>query len=654
MGRVSPFLTAADCYKFGQGTHYEIYRKLGAHPTVCRDEEGVYFAVWAPMAISVHVAGSFNGWSHVHHPMTRIADSGIFECFIPGVTPGATYMYAITPLSGAVVMKTDPYGVQAELRPATASIVTDADALDRYPWSDQDWISARRKHDPRRSPFAIYEVHLGSWKRDPSGAFLSYRQLAHELADYVTSMGYTHVELIGIAEHPFDGSWGYQVTGYYAPTSRHGTPLDFMYLVNHLHSRGIGVILDWVPAHFPKDDHGLTLFDGTPTYEYMDPSRADQPQWGTSIFDYNRPQVTNFLMANALYWVEQYHVDGLRVDAVASMLYENFGNDSELCSVGARSSFIARHSTVSRHAAIPDSCTPTGERPEAVVFLRQLNQTMADRHPDVVMIAEDSSTWSGVTSHVRQGGLGFTFKWNLGWMHDTLNYMIRHPLMRGQCHDRLTFGLTYVFDEQYVLPLSHDEVVHEKRSLLSKMPGLLPEQIANLKATYALMMGHPGKKLLFMGQDFGQLKEWDENHSLDWHLLQHPHHHELHRFYGDLLFLYRSTPALHQDDIAWDGFQWIRSDDARRSIYSFVRCSQDGRDCLLFVCNFTPMAYPDHCVGVPCPGQYQLILDESGSVSDPRSCLTAASVPQDGKPQSIAYPLSAYGIQVFRFDYPRH
>ena len=641
MGRVSPFLTAADCYRFGQGTHYEIYRKLGAHPTVCRDEEGVYFAVWAPMAVSVHVAGNFNGWSNDHHPMTRIADSGIFECFLPGVKPGDTYMYAITTLSGDVIMKADPYGIQTELRPATASIVTDTDQLDRFPWRNQDWLTTRSKKDPRRAPFAIYEVHPGSWKQSPDGTFLSYRQLAHELADYITAMGYTHVELMGIAEHPFDGSWGYQVTGYYAPTSRHGSPQDFMYLVDYLHRHGIGVILDWVPAHFPKDSHGLAMFDGTPTYEYADPSRADHPQWGTRIFDYRRPQVTNFLIANALYWIEPYHLDGLRVDAVASMLYETFGKDSE------QSTISSREPSTLRSEKSP-------ERPEAVAFLRQLNKVVSQRHPGVVMIAEDSTAWPGVTAHLREGGLGFTFKWNMGWMHDTLNYMKHHPLMRGQCHHRLTFGLTYAFNEQYVLPLSHDEVVHEKRALLSKMPGSLPEQIANLKTAYAFMMGHPGKKLLFMGQDFGQMNEWDERRSLDWHLLQESHHRDLHRFYRDLLQLYRITPALHQDDSAWDGFQWIRSDDIPRSIYSFIRRSRDGKDCLLFVFNFTPTAYPDHRIGVPCSGQYQLILDETGFLSDPKVYLVATAIPQDGKNLSISHPLLAYGIHVYRFDYPRH
>ena len=641
MGRVSPFLTTADCYRFGQGTHYDIYRKLGAHPTVCRDEEGVYFAVWAPMAVSVHVAGSFNGWSNHRHPMTRIADSGIFECFIPGIAPGATYMYAITTLSGTVVMKADPYGVQAQLRPATASVITDSSCLDEYPWTDAPWMDQRKKQAPASAPFAIYEVHPGSWKQGTP--FLNYRQLAHALADYATDMGYTHVELMGIAEHPFDGSWGYQVTGYYAPTSRYGSPEDFMYLVDHLHSRGIGVILDWVPAHFPKDEHGLAMFDGTPTYEYMDPSRANQQQWGTRIFDYNRPQVANFLIANALYWVEQYHIDGLRVDAVASILYENFGVDSEKTT--------AAMSLGQTHAS--GTMQPLQERPEAVTFLRRLNETMATRHPDIVMIAEDSTAWPGVTVPVAKGGLGFTFKWNMGWMHDTLSYLQHHPLMRSQCHDRLTFGLTYAFSEQYILPLSHDEVVHLKRSLLSKMPGMLTEQIANLKLAYTFMMGHPGKKLLFMGQDFGHLREWDETRPLDWHLLQDPRHADLHRFYGDLLRLYTHTPALYQDDSGWDGFQWIRCEDIRRSIYSFVRLSKDGKDCLLFICNFTPTAYPHYRVGVPCPGRYQLILDQTGTIAA-STTLWTEPIPQDGKPQSITEPLAAYGIQVYRFDYPRH
>lgn len=636
MGRVSPFLTAADCYQFGQGIHYEIYRKLGAHPTVCRDEEGVYFAVWAPMAVSVHVAGSFNGWSNTLHPMTRIADSGIFECFIPGILPGAAYMYAIRSLSGTVMMKADPYGAQTQLRPATASVVPDIDRWEAFPWQDQQWLAHRKDLTPASAPFAIYEVHPGSWKQQTIASdipFLNYRQLAHQLADYVSSMGYTHVELMGIAEHPYDGSWGYQVTGYYAPTSRYGSPEDFMYLVDHLHCRGIGVILDWVPAHFPKDDHGLAMFDGTPTYEYPDPSRAAQQQWGTRVFDYSRPQVANFLIANAMYWVDQYHIDGLRVDAVASMLYENFGADSE------------------KYPRITAEVFPQ-ERPDAVTFLRQLNQAMALRHPDVVMIAEDSTDWPGVTTPVSNGGLGFTFKWNMGWMHDTLQYMQRHPMMRSQCHDKLTFGLTYAFSEQYILPLSHDEVVHLKKSLLSKMPGLLAEQISNLKVAYAFMMGHPGKKLLFMGQDFGQVIEWDESRPLDWYLLENPNHQRLHSFYRDLLQLYIHTPALYQDDHHWNNFQWIRCEDIRRSIYSFIRLSNDGKDCLLFVYNFSPTAYPDHRVGVPRPGRYQLILEENGACT--YRTLWAEPIPQDGKSLSISHPLASYGIQIYRFDYPRY
>ncbi len=658
MGRVSPFITAADCYLFRQGTHYEIYRKLGAHPTVCRDEAGVYFAVWAPRAISVHVAGSFNDWSIYAHPMTRIADSGIFECFIPGIQPGAQYMYAILTLSGTVVMKADPYGAQAALRPATASVVVDTDGLDDYPWSDQDWISKRTHQDPLRTPYSIYEVHLGSWKRSIDTSFLNYRQLAHELTDYTKQMGYTHVELIGIAEHPFDGSWGYQVTGYYAPTSRHGSPQDFAYLVDHLHSQGIGVILDWVPAHFPKDLHGLADFDGTPTYEYADPAHRDHPHWGTRIFDYRRPQVTNFLIANALYWAEQYHVDGLRVDAVSSMLYRDYGKDYDQ---SACDTFSGKKNT------------------EAIAMLRRLNTIMKKRHPGVVMIAEESTAWPQVTSSVgltcipdrsptytpnttedHDSGLGFTFKWNMGWMHDFLDYLKVHPMLRGQCHHRLTFGMTYAFSENFILTLSHDEVVHLKRSLLSKMPGTLPEQIANLKVGYAFMMGHPGKKLLFMGQDFGQLREWDETRSLDWHLLQDANHRALRDFTRDLLHLYRNTPAMYEDDRGWDGFQWIQCDDAARSIFSFIRTSRDDRDCLLFVCNFSPMAHPDYRVGVPGPGRYQLILDENGMCSADRSsshqsaALFAEPVPSDGLPHSITHPLSAYGIQVYHFDYPRN
>ena len=656
MGRVSPFITTADCYLFGQGTHYEIYHKLGAHPTVCRDEIGVHFAVWAPMAVSVYVAGSFNDWSTSRHPMTRIADSGIFQCFIPGVQPGDSYMYAILTLSGTVVMKADPYGVQAELRPAIASVVANTQSMSQYSWHDADWMARRLQHQPLGAPYAIYEVHLGSWKQAPvadvpatlvspsplhkemvempswTHGFLNYRQLAHELADYVLQMGYTHVELMGIAEHPYDGSWGYQVTGFYAPTSRHGSPQDFMYLVDYLHQKGIGVILDWVPAHFSTDPHGLAAFDGTPTYEYADPAHKVHPHWGTYRFDYSKPQVANFLMANALYWIREYHVDGLRVDAVASMLYRNYGQEYDQASGQTFEGIV---------------------NTEAADFLRRLNQYIAKHHPGVVMMAEDSTTWPGVTS---PQGLGFTFKWNLGWMHDVLDYMQIHPMLRSQHHHRMTFSMTYAFSEQFILPFSHDEVVHGKRSLLSKMPGSLSMQIANLKAAYAFMMGHPGKKLLFMGQDLGQPQEWNETAPLDWDVLEDANHRALHNFVRDLLHLYQQTPALYEDHLGWNGFSWIQCDDSARNIFRFVRTSADGKTQIYFVCNFSSMAYEDFRFGVPRPGSYQLVMDQQGLLCpeapyDSPHWIAAKPLAQDDLPYSISQPLAAYGVQVYRFNH---
>ncbi len=631
MGKSTPFISDVDCYLFGNGTHYEIYKKLGAHPMTQGRKKGIHFAVWAPHAAAVSVVGDFNGWDATQNPMTPIATSGIYECFVPGLKNGALYKYAVHTQAGDTILKADPYAVWSELRPATASVVMD---VSDYVWGDSEWIANRRATDFHTAPYAIYEVHPGSWKKNGE-EFLNYRELAHELGAYMKDMGYTHVELMGIAEHPFDGSWGYQVTGYYAPTSRYGTPQDFMYLVDYLHQMNIGVILDWVPAHFPRDAHGLADFDGTPTYEYADPKKGEHPDWGTKIFDYAKHEVSNFLIANALYWVEQFHVDGLRVDAVASMLYLDYGKSEG-------------NWTPNRYGG--------NQNLEAIEFFRHLNTVMKKRNPGAVMIAEESTAWPMVTGDPADGGLGFSFKWNMGWMHDFLEYMKLDPYFRSYNHNKMTFGMTYACSENFILVLSHDEVVHLKCSMIAKMPGLYDDKFKNLKVGYAFMMGHPGKKLLFMGQEFGQWHEWDEKKELDWFLLDEDKHKDLQNFYRGLLHLYRRYPALYENDYDWSGFEWINCNDSYRSIFSFIRKSKTGRGNLLFVCNFTPMPYDDYRVGVPCRGRYTLLMDEEKGlypkIGDAPSYLAEKS-PCDGRDLSIAHPLPPYGILVYRFDYPR-
>ncbi len=634
MTNVSPFITDTDCYLFGNGTHYEIYQKLGAHPAVKNHRRGVYFAVWAPKAASVSVSGDFNNWDTEVNRMAPIGNSGIYECFIPGLQIGELYKYAVHSRAGKIVMKCDPYGAQTEVRPNSASIVTD---ISGYRWHDTKWMDARAGQDPRACAFSIYEVHPGSWRRNADGSFLNYRELARQLAGYVKQMGYTHVELMGIAEHPLDASWGYQVTAYYAPTSRYGTPKDFMYLVDYLHQNNIGVILDWVPAHFPRDEHGLADFDGTPTYEYADPKKGEHPDWGTKVFDYSKYEVSNFLIANALYWLEQFHVDGLRVDAVASMLYLDYGREDGQW-------------TPNKYGG--------NQNLEAIEFFRHLNSIVKKRVPGAVMIAEESTAWPMVTGDPAVGGLGFTFKWNIGWMHDFLEYMKLDPYFRSSNHNKMTFGITYAYSENFVLVLSHDEVVHLKCSMISKMPGLKEDKFANLKVGYTFMMGHPGKKLLFMGQDFGQWHEWDESKSLDWWLLDGedgPLHRDLQSFYSGLLHLYKKTPALYERDCEADGFEWINCDDSSRSIYSFIRKSRTGRNNLLFICNFTPVAYPEFRVGVPCRGRYTQILNETDGLV-PRlgdaEHVTAKKGYTDNRDWYIDSPLSPYAARVYRFDYP--
>ena len=626
------FITELDRYLFGQGTHYKIFEKLGAHPKTYKGKAGMYFAVWAPHAKAVGVVGDFNGWDPDAAPMSPLADSGIYEAFIPGVGLGELYKFAITTQEGMILFKADPYAVHAEFRPGTASITED---INGFKWDDAAWMETRKKADPVKSPMAIYEVHLGSWRkkdRPQKEGYYTYMEAAHELADYVKKMGYTHVELMGIAEHPYDGSWGYQVTGYYAPTSRYGTPKEFMYFVNYLHKKGIGIILDWVPAHFPKDAHGLADFDGQPLYEYADPRKGEHPDWGTQVFDYSKNEVKNFLIANALYWVENFHVDGLRVDAVASMLYLDYGRSD--------GNWVPNKYGENKNL-------------EAIEFFRHLNSVLTGHLTGAMMIAEESTAWPGVTKPPEEGGLGFTFKWNMGWMHDFLEYMKLDPYFRKFNHNKMTFGITYATSENYILTLSHDEVVHLKCSMINKMPGLNGDKFANLKAGYTFMMGHPGKKLLFMGQDFGQYHEWDEKVSLDWYLADEPLHKDLQKYYSDLLHVYQKYPALWQLDSDWNGFQWINANDGDRSIFSFIRRDETGKKNLLFVINFTPVARDDYRVGVPKSGTYSLILDsEHGLYKRGEHAFSARSKKSecDGQPYSFAYPLPAYGTAIFKFN----
>ena len=626
------FITELDRYLFGQGTHYKIFEKLGAHPKTYKGKAGMYFAVWAPHAKAVGVVGDFNGWDPDAAPMSPLADSGIYEAFIPGVGLGELYKFAITTQEGMILFKADPYAVHAEFRPGTASITED---INGFKWDDAAWMETRKKADPVKSPMAIYEVHLGSWRkkdRPQKEGYYTYMEAAHELADYVKKMGYTHVELMGIAEHPYDGSWGYQVTGYYAPTSRYGTPKEFMYFVNYLHKKGIGIILDWVPAHFPKDAHGLADFDGQPLYEYADPRKGEHPDWGTKVFDYSKNEVKNFLIANALYWVENFHVDGLRVDAVASMLYLDYGRSD--------GNWVPNKYGENKNL-------------EAIEFFRHLNSVLTGHLTGAMMIAEESTAWPGVTKPPEEGGLGFTFKWNMGWMHDFLEYMKLDPYFRKFNHNKMTFGITYATSENYILTLSHDEVVHLKCSMINKMPGLNGDKFANLKAGYTFMMGHPGKKLLFMGQDFGQYHEWNEKVSLDWYLADEPLHKDLQKYYSDLLHVYQKYPALWQLDSDWNGFQWINANDGDRSIFSFIRRDETGKKNLLFVINFTPVARDDYRVGVPKSGTYSLILDSGhGLYKRGEHAFSARSKKRecDGQPYSFAYPLPAYGAAIFKFN----
>lgn len=621
--------TELDQYLFGQGTHYDVYRKLGAHPEKQGKKEGVYFAVWAPNAQAVSVIGEFNDWNEQAAPMKKAGPIGVFETFVPGAKIGQLYKFFIVGMNGEHIYKADPYANEAELRPGTASRITD---IGDYKWKDTTWMKNRQKFDETKDAMAIYEVHPGSWMKHPATeenekGFFNYRELAVKLAQYVKDMGYTHVELMGIAEHPFDGSWGYQVTGYYAPTSRYGTPQDFKYLVDYLHRQKIGVILDWVPAHFPKDAHGLANFDGTAVYEHADPRQGEHPDWGTKIYNYGRPEVKNFLIANALFWIEECHVDGLRVDAVASMLYLDYGkNDGQ---------WVANKYGGNQNL-------------EAIEFFKHLNTVVLGRNHGTVMIAEESTAWPKVTGKAEDDGLGFSLKWNMGWMNDFLEYMKLDPYFRKFNHNKMTFSMSYAYSERYVLVLSHDEVVHLKCSMLEKMPGELPDKFRNLKAAYSFMNCHPGKKLLFMGQEFGQLREWSEERELDWFLLNEEPHKELQNYVHDLLTIYKKYPALYAGDNNPEGFEWINADDGDRSIFSFVRKSPTKRNNILYIVNFTPVDRPDYRVGVPKKKQYKLIMDENGLLEQPKT-FKAVKQECDNREFSFAYPLPAYGVAIFTY-----
>ena len=583
----SPTLSEFDRHLFGAGTHYEIYEKMGGRLMTHEGARGAAFSVWAPNAKAVSVIGDFNNWDARRSPMRRLGESGIWELFLPAAAEGDKYKFHVTQCDGRVVDKTDPYGVYAEVRPNNASVLY---PLKRYKWKDRRWMTARRKYDFRTAPMNIYEVHLGSWKRAEGDRFLTYTELAEQLIPYVKEMGYTHIEMLPVEEHPFDGSWGYQVTGYYAPTSRYGSPDEFKQFVDACHQNGISVILDWVPAHFPKDDFALARFDGTALYEHQDPRLGEHIQWGTYIFNYGRKEVANFLLANALYWMDIFHIDGLRVDAVASLLRLDFCKEEGQW--------------------LPNvyGCS---ENLEAIEFLKHMNSVIAEREPGALMIAEDSTAWPGVTKKVDEGGLGFSLKWNMGWMNDFLSYIKLDPIYRKYHQNKLTFGMAYHYAENFVLVLSHDEVVHTKSSMIGKMPGDVWQSFANLRLSYGFMMGHPGKKLLFMGGEFAQYSEWSEARSLDWHLLQYADHQEMQAYVKELNHLYTEESAFWAEDFDPNGFQWIECDDAESSIVSFVRRSKEKE--LVFLCNFTPVVHHGFSLGVPQEGVYHERLNSDAA-----------------------------------------
>ena len=631
--RETVFISETDEYLFAQGTHYDIYKKLGAHLSTEDGKEGVFFAVWAPHAAKVHVVGDFNGWNEASDEMKKIGPGGIYTLFIPGVKEGALYKYLITAEDGRKLYKADPFANYAQMRPETASVVTD---LSGMKWSDHDWLKKRAEKNIYAEPIAVYECHIGSWMRHPGRedeGYYSYREFADALVTYLKKMRYTHVELMGIAEHPFDGSWGYQVTGYYAPTSRYGTPKDFMYLVNTLHKNKIGIILDWVPAHFPRDAHGLAEFDGEALFEHPDTRIGEHPDWGTKIFNYGKNEVVNFLIANALFWIKEFHIDGLRVDAVASMLYLDYGKQD--------GQWVAN-----KYGG--------NENLEAIEFFKHMNSVVRGAHPGVMTIAEESTAWPKVTGDIDDGGLYFTFKWNMGWMHDFCEYMKLDPFFRKGNHYGLTFAMSYNESENYILPLSHDEVVHLKCSMLNKMPGYPVDKYANLRTGYTFMFGHEGKKLLFMGQEFGQEREWSEERELDWYLLQEDLNKGMQDYVEELLKLYRKYPCMYEIDNSWDGFEWVKADDTEQSTYAFIRKCPSNKHKLLFVMNMTPVERKGYRVGVPAKKKYKLLLNSDdkrfgGEGREIPQTIAAQKEPWDFRDYSISFDLPPYTSAVFLF-----
>ncbi|MCR5526718.1 MAG: 1,4-alpha-glucan branching protein GlgB [Lachnospiraceae bacterium] len=628
------FISKDDQYYFGQGTHYEIYKKLGAHLSVENGQVGVFFAVWAPHARSVRLVGDFNGWDPEANYMERLDEIGIWQIFMPGIKSGAMYKFCIEKSMGGFVYKADPFAAYAEERPGTASRVFISEG---FTWDDAKWIAEREKKDMNHEPLAIYECHLGSWMRHPrpdNEGFYSYREFADKIVEYLQEMQYTHIELMGIAEYPFDGSWGYQVTGYYAPTSRYGDPDDFRYLVNKLHENNIGVILDWVPAHFPRDEHGLADFDGEALYEYADPRKGEHPDWGTKIFDYGKNEVRNFLIANAIYWMREFHIDGLRVDAVASMLYLDYGKQSGQW--------------------VPNKYG-NNKNLEAIEFFKHLNSVVLGMFHGTMMIAEESTAWPKVTAKPEEDGLGFSFKWNMGWMHDFCDYMKLDPYFRKDNHYKMTFAMSYNSAENYILVLSHDEVVHLKCSMFNKMPGLRGEKFANLRAAYGFMLTHSGKKLLFMGQEFAQEREWSEAREIDWFLLQEPEHAKMKDYVAELLRIYRKYPSLWELDNTNEGFEWINADDTEKSLYSYVRKNSTGKKNLAIVVNFTPVERDDYRMGVLKPGTYKLVLNSDDKKFGGDGCTVpkvnkAEPIPWDGKDYSIGFKLPSFGVVIYEFN----
>ncbi len=624
-----PVIDPIDISLFNEGKHYSIYEKMGAHPMTVDGVEGVLFAVWAPNADRVSVVGNFNNWDGRRHPMRKLDYSGIYELFIPGKLVGEIYKYEIKAKSGQVFMKSDPYAFSSEVRPANASRIVDIS----YKWKDTAWMEKREDKNTDEQPMAIYEMHLGSWKRPTDGReFYNYRDIASLLADYLLMMNYNYVELMPIMEHPYDPSWGYQVTGYYAPTSRYGSPADFMYFVDYLHSKGIGVILDWVPAHFPKDEHGLGRFDGTALYEHEDPRRGEHPHWGTYIYNYGRNEVRNFLVANALYWAEKYHIDGIRIDAVASMLYLDYGRgDGEW---------------------LPN-IYGGNENLEAIDFIKEVNSKMHELHKGVIMIAEESTAWPMMTHPVEAGGLGFDYKWNMGWMNDFLNYMKLDPLYRKYHHNDLTFSMVYAYSEKFILVLSHDEVVHEKGSMIAKMPGGYEDKFSNLRVAYGYMMTHPGKKLLFMGQEIAQFAEFNENAEVDWSLFEFDAHVFMQGYVKELNELYKTEPALYELDSSPEGFSWINCNSANTSLLSYIRKGKKESDTLLIICNFTPMEHKAYKLATPSGGRWQEIFSSDnsrygGEGRNNKTVKQAKKAECDGQEHYISITVPPLSISVFK------